>query len=132
MERIEKQLQDEMLKFLGIRPVNLFIFELDYITKFEDLSLNGNAARILFMDQHHSQTMALLHPPNDDSNDIRYFFEFFLVEIRFLLAVVSSRNPAKDFDLNEFDDRRKNLQLFMLEKMPWIGDIFFLVLAKSP
>ena len=76
--------------------------------------------------------MALLHPPNDDSNDIRELFEFFLVEIRFLLAVVSSRNPAKDFDLNEFDDRRKNLQLFMLEKVPWIGDIFFLVLAKSP
>ena len=118
MEPIEKQLQDEMLKFLGIRPVKIFIFEHAYITKFEDLSLNGNAARILFMDQHHSQTMALLHPPNDDSNDIREFFEFFLVEIRFLLAVVSSRNPAKDFDLNEFDDRRKTCSCSCSRKCP--------------
>ena len=45
---------------------------------------------------------------------------FLLSELVYMNLVIQSYKPKEDHSLSEFDARAKNLQLFLLDRYPWI------------
>ena len=46
---------------------------------------------------------------------------FLLSELVYMNLVIQSYKPKEDHSLSEFDARAKNLQLFLLDRYPWLG-----------
>ena len=56
---------------------------------------------------------------------------FLITELAYMNSVIQSLRPKQDHSITEFDARARNLQLFLLDKYPWIGWPDYLHLAAA-
>ena len=75
-------------------------------------SVNGNAARIFFMDKNHENVLQLLKVPNDETADeSREFLSHLLHELRYILVSISCKEPQNNVSFAEYNQRERDLKV---------------------
>ena len=97
----EQQLNSDLCKVLGIQ---------------KRLNLQGNEADKILNPRNIPDVLSLL-TKSDHLADLT----FLMTEVSFLNMVIQSLKPKECYSIVEFDQRAKRLQLFLLERLPWVA-----------